>query len=160
VGLERGPLSLVSTTEELLGKKIGGSGLRRPRLRPTSGCRSVGIVHSQTHATEYSTYILGSFLRTLPHSTYATSVFCKATGGLTRPLLVLTPSEPRALGGGEVPRYSLHKVSGLLGERRSRYLNRNWGSRYTSALSRCQHLWYSRQCRYLHSSFSFQRDLE
>jgi hypothetical protein len=27
VGLERGPLSLVSTTEELLGIKIGGSGL-------------------------------------------------------------------------------------------------------------------------------------
>jgi hypothetical protein len=27
VGLERGPLSLVSTTEELLGKKGSGSGL-------------------------------------------------------------------------------------------------------------------------------------
>jgi hypothetical protein len=27
VGLERGPLSLVSTTEELLGRKIGGCGL-------------------------------------------------------------------------------------------------------------------------------------
>jgi hypothetical protein len=27
VGLERGPLSLVSKTEELLGRKIGGSGL-------------------------------------------------------------------------------------------------------------------------------------
>jgi hypothetical protein len=27
VGLERGPLSLVSTTEELLGRKISGSGL-------------------------------------------------------------------------------------------------------------------------------------
>jgi hypothetical protein len=27
VGLERGPLGLVSTTEELLGRKISGSGL-------------------------------------------------------------------------------------------------------------------------------------
>jgi hypothetical protein len=27
VSLERGPLSLVSTTEELLGRKISGSGL-------------------------------------------------------------------------------------------------------------------------------------
>jgi hypothetical protein len=27
VGLERGPLSLVSTTEELLGRKSSGSGL-------------------------------------------------------------------------------------------------------------------------------------
>jgi hypothetical protein len=27
VGLERGPLSLVSTIEELLGRKISGSGL-------------------------------------------------------------------------------------------------------------------------------------
>jgi hypothetical protein len=27
VGLERGPLSLLSTTEELLGRKSGGSGL-------------------------------------------------------------------------------------------------------------------------------------
>jgi hypothetical protein len=27
VGLEQGPLSLVSTTEELLGRKISGSGL-------------------------------------------------------------------------------------------------------------------------------------
>jgi hypothetical protein len=28
VGLERGPLSLVSTTEELLGRKSSGSGLK------------------------------------------------------------------------------------------------------------------------------------
>jgi hypothetical protein len=62
VGLERGPLSLVSTTEELLGRKSEGSGLenreygrrdpsRLPRgtlcpqmlalTSPTSGCRSV-----------------------------------------------------------------------------------------------------------------------
>jgi hypothetical protein len=65
MGLERGPLSLVSTTEELLGRKSSGSGLeireygrrdpsRYPRgtfypqklalASPTSGGRSVGIV--------------------------------------------------------------------------------------------------------------------
>jgi hypothetical protein len=75
VGLERGPLSLVSTTEELLEIKSNGSGLeireycckdpsRWPRgtlypqklalTSPTSGCRSVGVVHSRTQATEFS----------------------------------------------------------------------------------------------------------
>jgi hypothetical protein len=69
VGLERGPLSLVSTTEELLGRKISGSGLETeitavgircadyatpldPKTlaltSPTSGGRSVGIVRSRT----------------------------------------------------------------------------------------------------------------
>jgi hypothetical protein len=73
VGLERGPLSLVSTTEELLAKQSRGSGLeireygrrdpsRWPRdtlypqklalTSPTSGGRWVGIVRSQTQATE------------------------------------------------------------------------------------------------------------
>jgi hypothetical protein len=72
VGLERGPLSLVSTIEELLARKISCSDLesrdygrrdpsRWPRstlypqkLAPTSstcGGRSVGIVRSRTHAT-------------------------------------------------------------------------------------------------------------
>jgi hypothetical protein len=75
VGLERGPPSLVSTTEELLGRKISGTGLenreygrrdssRRPRgtlylqklalTSPKSGSRSVGIVRSRTQATEFS----------------------------------------------------------------------------------------------------------
>jgi hypothetical protein len=75
MGLERGPLSLVSTIEELLGRKSSGSGLesreygRRdpsPRSRdtlypqklaltsPTSAGRSVGIVRSRTQATEFS----------------------------------------------------------------------------------------------------------
>jgi hypothetical protein len=78
VGLERGPLSLASTIEELLERKSSGSGLeireygrrdpsRRPRgtLYPqkfaltslTSGGRSVGIVHSRTQATEFSFFI-------------------------------------------------------------------------------------------------------
>jgi hypothetical protein len=76
VGLERGPLSLVSTNEELLGKKSSGSCLesreygrrnpsRRPRgtlypqklvqTSPTHGGRSDGIVRSRTQATHFST---------------------------------------------------------------------------------------------------------
>jgi hypothetical protein len=74
VGLERGPLSLVSTIEGLLERKSSGSGLesrehgrrdpsRWPRgtlypqklslTSPTSGSRSVGIVRSRTKATEF-----------------------------------------------------------------------------------------------------------
>jgi hypothetical protein len=73
VGLERGPLNLVSTVEELLGRKSSGSGLeswefgsrdpsRWPRgtlypqklalTSPTSS--SVSIVRSQTQASEFS----------------------------------------------------------------------------------------------------------
>jgi hypothetical protein len=73
VDLERGPLSLASTIEELLGRKSSLSGLeireygrrdpsRWPRgtlyaqklelTSPTSGGRSVGIVHWRTQATE------------------------------------------------------------------------------------------------------------
>jgi hypothetical protein len=72
VGLERGPLSRVSTIEELLERKISGFGLesrdygrrdppRRPRntplsakvlTSPTIGGRSVGIVRSRTKGTE------------------------------------------------------------------------------------------------------------
>jgi hypothetical protein len=75
VGLERSPLSLVSITEELLGRNSSGSGLenrkygrgdplRWPRdtLYPqklaltsaSSGDRSVGIVLLRTKATEFS----------------------------------------------------------------------------------------------------------
>jgi hypothetical protein len=74
VGLERGPLSLVGTIEELLGRNICGSGLenreygrrdpsRRPRgtlypqklalTSPTIGYRSVGVVRSRTQATGF-----------------------------------------------------------------------------------------------------------
>jgi hypothetical protein len=73
VGLERGPLSLVSTTEELLGRKSRGSGLefreysrrdpsRWPRgtlypqklelTSPSNGGSSIGIERSRTQATE------------------------------------------------------------------------------------------------------------
>jgi hypothetical protein len=74
VGLERGPLSLVSAIEELRGRKSGGSGLGNreygrgdPSRWPcgtlytqnlvltssTSGGRSVGIVRCRTQATEF-----------------------------------------------------------------------------------------------------------
>jgi hypothetical protein len=82
VGLERGPLSLVSTIEDPLGRKSSGSGLesreygrmdpsRRPRgtlypqrlalTTPTSGGCSVGIVCSRTQDTEFS--FLGLLMR-------------------------------------------------------------------------------------------------
>jgi hypothetical protein len=75
VGLDRGPLGLVSTIEELLGRNSSGSGLenqeydrgdplRWPRhilypqrlalTSPTSSSRSVGIVRLRTQATEFS----------------------------------------------------------------------------------------------------------
>jgi hypothetical protein len=50
VGLERGPLSLVSTTEELLDCK------KLAITSPTSGGRSVGIVRSQTQKMEFYYY--------------------------------------------------------------------------------------------------------
>jgi hypothetical protein len=71
VGLERGPLSLVSTTEELLGRKSSGSGLEireygvgirhatpfYPQMlaltSPTSDGLSVGIVSSRTQTMEF-----------------------------------------------------------------------------------------------------------
>jgi hypothetical protein len=77
VGLERGPLSLVSTTEELLDRKVAAPvykientavGIRHadhvaPSIRkklavtsPTSGGRSVGIVRSRTQTMEFSFY--------------------------------------------------------------------------------------------------------
>jgi hypothetical protein len=73
VGLERGPLSLVSTTEELLERNRSGSGLKNRAYdlkvtlttrHPLSakvgtnladkGARSVVIVRSRTQATEFS----------------------------------------------------------------------------------------------------------
>jgi hypothetical protein len=75
MGLERGPLSLVSKIEELLDRKSSGSGVesreygrgepsRWPRgnlypqklelTSPTSGIRSVVIVRSRSQRTEFS----------------------------------------------------------------------------------------------------------
>jgi hypothetical protein len=70
VDLERGPLSLVGTIEELLGRKSSGSGLgnrdygradyatplypqKFTLTSPASGCGSVGIVRSRIQATEF-----------------------------------------------------------------------------------------------------------
>jgi hypothetical protein len=75
MGLERGSLSLVSTTAELLERKNSGSGFenrdysrrgsaalatRNPAIHkkvdsnlPTNSGRSVGIVRSRTEATEF-----------------------------------------------------------------------------------------------------------
>jgi hypothetical protein len=79
VGLERDPLSLVSTTEKLLERKRSGSDLenldygrrgsaalttRHPLHQklaltsPTSGGRSFGIVRSPTQATKFVVYFL------------------------------------------------------------------------------------------------------
>jgi hypothetical protein len=70
VGLERSPLSLENTIEELLRRKSNGSGLERRNYgrrvsaaltlylqklaltTTTSGGRSVGIVRSRTQVTE------------------------------------------------------------------------------------------------------------
>jgi hypothetical protein len=83
VGLERAPLSLVSTIEELLERKGSGFGLesreygrrdpsRWPRdslcpqklelTSPTSDDRSVGIVRSPTQATEFSFLVFSVFV--------------------------------------------------------------------------------------------------
>jgi hypothetical protein len=84
VGLERGPLSLVSTIEGLLGRKSSSSCLeireygRRGSITlttwpqelaltsPTSGGRSVGIVRSRTQATKFI-FPLISLPFTLPY---------------------------------------------------------------------------------------------
>jgi hypothetical protein len=86
MGLERGPLSLVSTTEELLGRKSSGSGLESrgyglrdpPRYATlsypqelaltssTSGGPSAGTSRSGTKATELL-LLLVSASRVYPH---------------------------------------------------------------------------------------------
>jgi hypothetical protein len=61
VGVDWGPLSLVSTTEELLGRKSSSSSQENREYDPqklaltslTSGSRSVGIVRSRTKATDF-----------------------------------------------------------------------------------------------------------
>jgi hypothetical protein len=72
VDLERGPLSLMSTTEELLGRNSSGCGLESqeyadhvaPSIRKklaltllTSGGRLVGIVRLRTEATEEDRFL-------------------------------------------------------------------------------------------------------
>jgi hypothetical protein len=91
VDLERGPLSLVSTIEELLGRNSSGFGLenreygrgdplRWPRntlypqklalTSPTRGGRSVGIVRLRINATEFFFLFVCQFLERLNGSEY------------------------------------------------------------------------------------------
>jgi hypothetical protein len=84
VGLERSPLSLVSTIEELLGTKSRGSGLeiweygrRDPSKWPsgthypqnlaltsrTRGGRSVGVLRLRTQATGFSLVLVFIYMR-------------------------------------------------------------------------------------------------
>jgi hypothetical protein len=86
VGLERGPLSLVSTIEKLIGRKSSGSGLeireyalgirhsdhvaplypqKLALTSPTRCGRSVGIVRSRTQATEFVFYGITEDVRVL-----------------------------------------------------------------------------------------------
>jgi hypothetical protein len=79
MGLERGSLSLVSTTEELLGRNSSGCGLENREYgrgdpvrwsrdtlypqkltltSPTSGGRSVGVVRLRTKATEFYSFFV------------------------------------------------------------------------------------------------------
>jgi hypothetical protein len=75
VGLAWGPLNLVSTIEELLGRKSSGSGLETEntavvichadhmapsihKTLPTSSGRSASIVRSRTQAMEFSFFFL------------------------------------------------------------------------------------------------------
>jgi hypothetical protein len=83
VGLKRGPLSLVSTTEELLDRKVAvpvykientAVGIRhadhvahsiRKKLAinlPTSGGRSVGIVRSRTQTMEFFCFLVFGYV--------------------------------------------------------------------------------------------------
>jgi hypothetical protein len=89
VGLERGPLSFVSTIEELLERKSSGSGLkteitavgdlsRLPRgtlypqklalTSPTSDGRSVGIFRSRTKAKEFFKITIHALYSSLEHA--------------------------------------------------------------------------------------------
>jgi hypothetical protein len=109
VGLERRPLSLASTIEELLERKSSGSGLengeygygdpsRYPRdtlypqklalISPTSGGRSVGIVRSWTKATVFvlfASYEVGITVREYKRALSSPeNVWCRPSNRATR----------------------------------------------------------------------------
>jgi hypothetical protein len=104
VGLERGPLSLMSTIEELLGRNSGGSGLETentavgincadyatPSIRkklsltsPTSGGRSVGIVCLWTKTTEV--FFFCSSLIIISPSQWTPLNFCNCNNMANQP---------------------------------------------------------------------------
>jgi hypothetical protein len=83
MGLERGPLSLVSTTEELLDRKVAAPVQKTENMAqgfrhadhvvypqklaitsPTSGGRSVGIVRSLTQIMEFFFFYRPTYKRT------------------------------------------------------------------------------------------------
>jgi hypothetical protein len=91
VGLERGPLSLVSAIEGLLGRKYRGSSLEHreycrgdpsrwphnilypqqlAQTSPKNGGRSVAIVRSRTQATEFVLFV-SSILPLFYHNEYS-----------------------------------------------------------------------------------------
>jgi hypothetical protein len=95
VGMEQDPLSFVSTTEELPGRKSSGSGLERreygrrdpsrwPRnilypqklalTAPTSGGRSVGIVRSRTKDMEFFFFFIS-----VPYAAIHTEIISTVT---------------------------------------------------------------------------------
>jgi hypothetical protein len=104
VGLERGPLSLVSTTEELLGRNSSSSSLEireygdrdsstlsmwhplRKTLAltsPTSGGRSVGIVRLRTLTTEFFLFYM---FRSYDHLQVENILLARITQMTTDPL--------------------------------------------------------------------------
>jgi hypothetical protein len=109
---ERGPLSLVSITEELLGRNSSGSGLeyreyglgdplRWPRdtlypqklalTSPTSGGRSVGIVRFRTKAMELVSVVPGrQYFNDRSNLQTTKSVSKTSSKVLTLPSLVFT----------------------------------------------------------------------
>jgi hypothetical protein len=143
MGLERGPLSLVGTVEELFERESSGSDLeireygrrdpsRWPRstiypqnsslTSPTSGGRSVGIVHSRTQATEFS-FLYLYVLQTLriPHFllfilTWRTELFALFAFGIISEQMGLHSQLARLFG---------REISPMPGPLTSQQKNRN-----------------------------------
>jgi hypothetical protein len=116
VGLERGPLSLVSTIKELLERKNSGSGIenrecgRRDPSRwsrdtlyqqmlaltsPTSGCGSVGIIRSRTRVTVFF-YTLS--IKVI-HSVYCSIILSSKIKIKRSVFLDITPRSPMIVNG-------------------------------------------------------------
>jgi hypothetical protein len=111
VGLERGPLSLVSTIEELLGRKSSGSGLenleydlkdpsrwQRGTLypqklaltSPSSGGSSVGVVRSLTQATEFNPFYNNFDPLSFPNLLYVKRVHVNIINNISRKVLKIS----------------------------------------------------------------------
>jgi hypothetical protein len=116
VGLERGSLSHMSTTEELFERNNSDSGLenrkysrggplRWPRdalyqkklklTSPTSGGRSVGIVRPRTKATEFNFYLINANGNAAVNS-LELSTSWEATNCLVTLEFLIIPRNPKA----------------------------------------------------------------